>query len=230
MRFLEIISESKQIALAKKAYASLSYEARDAINSWESSNWIGGPLEKHIVTNDSIAQEIAQAFQPVRDSIPGNSVKLYRGIRSREEEHNRHLKHRVLESWTSDRRVAEYFADLRTDQDGNGDSKFYNIPSINDIRKAINQYKTKGYVKFANRYYMRNKEHPQYYNIYDRYKNFITDGDNIERELMDLYNDAKDYNKEINEKGQVIERNINKNQIIWITNNLNSKEYIIRVR
>lgn len=229
MRLYELLTENKQIALAKKAYASLSFEAKDAIDSWESSNWIGGPLEKHIVANDAVAQEIDRAFQPVRDSIPGNTVRLYRGIRTRDEEHNRHLKYRVLESWTSDRRVAEYFANLRTDQDETGDSKLYDVPSINDVKKAIAQYKAKGYVKFANRYYLRNKKHPQYYNIYNRYKAFITDGDNIERELMDLYNDAIQYNKEINDEGQVLERNVDKNKIVWITNNLNSKEYIVRI-
>ena len=228
MRFNEILSESKQIALAKKAYAMLSIDAKDAISSWESSNWIGGPLEKHIIANDKIAQEIHTAFQPVRDSIPGESVKLFRGIQPREQEHDVHLANRVLESWTSERVVAEYFAGLRTDQTKQGHSTVIKVPSVDEVEKAIAQYNAKGYTRFANHYFMKNKENPRYYNIYDRNKQFVTDGDNIDKDLRYWYEDYLDSNDDA-EKGRVLEEYVNKNRIVWITNNLNSKEYIIRV-
>ena len=123
--------------MTKKAFASLSYEARSAIESWESSNWIGGPLEKHVIANDAVAQEIEQAFQPVRDSIPGDTVRLYRGVQHSDAEHTRHLKDRVLESWTSERAVAEYFAGLRTDQNKQGRSRIIKLPTMQDIDNAV---------------------------------------------------------------------------------------------
>ena len=229
MRFYEIISESKQIALAKKAYAGLSYDAKDAIDSWESSNWIGGALEQHIKANDDVAKEIAKSFQPVRDSIPGDTVTLYRGIQKSDAEHTRHLKNRILESWTSDRNVAEYFAGLRSDQNKQGRSRIVKIPSKAEVQKAIAQYNAKGFTTFGGHYFLKNKEHPKYYNIYDKYKQFVTDGDNIVDQLTHWYDEYAEINQERSERGQVLEKAINKNRIVWITNNLNSKEYIIRV-
>jgi hypothetical protein len=230
MRLFEIIIESKQIALAKKAYALLSLDAKHAIDSWETSNWIGGPLEKHVKANDEIAQEIERAFKPVRDSIPGNTVKLYRGVQNQDEEHNQHLKNRILESWSSERSVAEYFAGLRTQQTKNGRSLMKQIPTAQEIDQAVAQYNAKGYLNFRGKYYLRNKDNPGLYNIYDRNKQYVTDGDDIRNDLTYWLKDDEKWNEKKKKKSTVIEKDINKNQIIWITNNLNSKEYIVRVR
>ena len=224
MKIQEIIFERKEIGVAKKAYMSLSPEAKHAIDSWESSNWIDGPLEHHFKNNDEIAQEIEQAFKSVRDSIPGQTIKLYRGII-----HDNSFKtweKKYLESWTSDRKVAEHFAGLRSRQDG--PSSIHNVVSQEDIDRMVSNYEKTGFLKFSGKYYVRNKEQPKYYNIYDKNKQFVTDGDNIKDDLM---SDAKwraEINKEKLEKGEVIEKDIDKNKIVWLTNNLNSKEYLVK--
>lgn len=230
MKIIEIITENKQIALTKKAFASLSYEARNAIDAWESSNWIGGPLERHVIANDAVAQEIEQAFQPVRDSIPGDTVRLYRGVQHSDAEHTRHLKDRVLESWTSERAVAEYFAGLRTDQNKQGRSRIIKLPTMQDIDNAVAKYNATGYVKFRGHHYVRIKNNPQYYNIYDRHRQHVTDGDNLKRDLTYWLEDEKKWNDKRLKQSTVLEQDIDKSRIVWITNNLNSKEYIIRVK
>lgn len=222
MRYNELI-ESPQIGLAKKAYKELSHDARHAIDEWEAMNWTGGSLEQHIKANDDIAKDIAKAFQPVKDALP-KKVKLYRGFKPEGDYDG--WKNKYLESWTDDKRVAEYFAGLRRSQ--NGKSNIYDVISDDDIKKLVNQYNDKGYLKYRNHYYIRNKEYPQYYNIYDKNKQFVTDGDNLYQDLKSDNDNLVQMNKEKLDKATVLEKDIDKNDIIWISNQLGSKEYIVR--
>ncbi|MCK9532596.1 MAG: hypothetical protein M0R77_19040 [Gammaproteobacteria bacterium] len=224
MRFNEFIIESKQIALAKKAFQQLSPEAKKAIEDWESVNWIGGKLEQHFKANDEIAQEIERAFKPVRDSIPGQTLKLYRGIIY--DDNFKTWENKYLESWSSDRRVAEHFAGLRSRQ--NGPSSLHKVISEPEVDTLVKKYEKTGFLKYAGKYYVRNKDLPQYYNIYDKNKQFVTDGDNLKADLMSDQEWAKKSNDSKLAKGEVIEKEIDKNKIVWLTNNLNSKEYLVR--
>lgn len=227
MKSLEFLTESLQISLAKKAYASLSPAAKHAIDSWEAVNWTGGELEQHVKANDEVAQEIEAAFKPVRDSIPDETVMLYRGYVPSEA--HTAWKDKTLESWTADRRVAEHFAGLRNRQDSKNTS-LYDVATPVQIEQAVKKYDQTGYVKFRGNYYVRSKENPEFYNIYDRHKQHITDGDDIR---ADFESDA-DWGNQVNaaklEKANILEKPIDKDRIIWITNNLGSKEYIVRVR
>ena len=71
MRYHELIVERKNtelgkvIAAAIKAKASLSTQARDAIENWTSTNWDTGALEMAYRSNAPLAHEISQAFEPV---------------------------------------------------------------------------------------------------------------------------------------------------------------------
>lgn len=224
MRYNEIITERQDISMAKKAYASLSYDAKRAIDDWEASNWIDGSLERHFKNNDEVAQEIEQAFKPVRDSIPGQTIKLYRGIIH--DDSYSTWKNKTLESWSSDRRVAEHFAGLRSRQDG--PSSLYDITSEEEIDQLVAKYEKTGFLKFKGKYYVRNKEQPKYYNIYNKNKQFITDGDNLKKDLMSDAEWAKKSNADKTAKGEVLEQDIDKDRIVWITNNLNSKEYLVK--
>ena len=210
-----------------KAYANLSSAARYAIDSWEAANWHTGSLAKHIEANDDIAQEIETAFQPVRDSIPGDTIMLYRGIIPIQNYDD--WKNRTLESWTSDKRVAEYFAGLRYRQTSK-ERHLYKILSNNEIDDIVRKYEKTGFVRFNNQYYLRNKENPKYYHIYDKDKQYLTDGDDLREHIEDEMSWRKEYNAEKLGQAQVFAEPIDKNKIVWITNNLNSKEFIVRAK
>jgi hypothetical protein len=227
MRIIEILTESKTISLAMKAYASLSSAARYAIDSWEVANLQSGSLARHIEDNDDIAREVETAFKPVRDSIPGDTIMLYRGIQKIG--NNDDWKNRKLESWTSDKRVAEYFAGLRYRQTAK-ERHLFKILSSDEIDDIVKKYERTGFVRFNNYYYLRNKENPKYYDIYDKDKQYITDGDNLRQDIEDEMSWRKEYNAEKLEKAQVFAEPIDKNKIVWITNNLNLKEFIVRAR
>jgi len=227
MRIIEILTESKTISLAIKAYENLSGAARYAIDSWEAANWHTGSLARHIEANDDVAREIETAFKPVRDSIPGDTIMLYRGIIPIKNYDD--WKTRTLESWTSDKRVAEYFAGLRYRQTSK-ERHLFKILSSDEIDAIVKKYERTGFVRFNNLYFLRNKENPKYYDIYDNYKQYLTDGDDLRQHIEDEMSWRKEYNAEKLEKARVFAEPIDKNKIVWITNNLNSKEFIVRAR
>ncbi len=227
MRYWELMERAPQsniFALAKIAYRNLSYQARSALDAWESANWHNGPLITHLRANDEIAQEIEQAFAPIRAQLP-ETITLYRGIMADDNYHT--WKDALLSSWTPDRRVAELFAGLRAGKEWS--STLYTEVSDEEIENVVRKYEEKGFVKFRNRYYIRNKEQPEYYNIYDGSRQFVTDGDDL---LRDLHRDNewnKELNAEKNQRGTVFEEEISRDRVVWITNQLNCKEFIVRI-
>lgn len=226
MLICELLVESQAINLARKAYASLSPEAKSVIDAWESMNWIGGPLEQSVLAGDDIAQEIESAFEPVRAALP-ERVRLYRGYVPDAAWNS--WQHKHLESWTSDRRVAEHFAGLRARQDSRN-SLLYDVPTDDQIQQAVGQYERTGYVRFGNHHYVRSRENPQYYNIYDRRRQHVTDGDDLLSSLKSDQEWMQHSNDQRQGRSRLIERDIPREDIVWITNNLNSKEYIVRVQ
>lgn len=224
MRFQDFyFLESVQISLSKKAWQSLSKEAKEAIQAWEKAMWVGGPLEKHIQDNDSVAKEIQAAMKPILDSIKGDTVTLYRGT-------SKDLvdEKRFLQSWSSSEKVAKHFAGLSSSQlkDKPTTYKTYTEKEIND---AVEQFNKTGFVKFDGKYYKIDKKNPGYYNIYDKDRQFLTDGNDLKDDLMSANNDKIESNKHRTKDKVVLKQTFNKDRIIWITNNLNSKEYIVRV-
>lgn len=223
MRASDFLVEKQYINLAKKAYDQLSDQAKVAIDQWEAANWTEGLLAKHISANDKIAQEIEKAFAPVKATLP-DQIKLYRGIIKQEDYDS--WKKATLESWTDDKRVAEHFAGLR--QAHSWKSNLHNVETEEQIKKLVDQYEKTGFLKYQNKYYVRNKEQPQYYNIYDRNKQFVTDGDDL---LADLTGDAnwkQELNQTKQDKAFVYEEMISKDRIVWITNSVNCKEFIVK--
>lgn len=231
LSFTEYLTESQEINLSIKAFRSLSPDAKDAIDSWESSNWAGGILEQSIASNNRIAKEIYAAFAPVRAfliSKYGHSIKLYRGVQVG---YNDHFDaKRVLYSWTSDKKTAEIFAGYRN---GFGrDLRRNNILTDSDIEKLYQKYQKDGFLKFRHHIYKKNDKHPElnnpdYYDIYTLSRSYVTDGD----DLRDSLRSDRDWDIETNkkfEKSKIIEKNIPIDHIVWVTNNLNSKEFIVR--
>lgn len=232
MRFNEI-SEDMAIGPSKKAWAGLSSAARSAIESWESSNWNDGPLVKHIKANDEVAQEIAQAIKPVIAAIGKPTVHLYRG----EQRTGYDNSTKYLESWSSDPKVAASFAGLQTP---NGRKLIKQPITDEEIEKALAQLHKTGFVKFRHQKFKLNKtidwQDPQYqgmlkgpvYDIYDKDNQYVTDTDEPEYHWREDQKWIDEQNKKVIDRGYVREEDISVDRIIWITNNLNSKEYIIR--
>ena len=231
LSFTEYLTESQEINLSIKAFKTLSLDARDAIESWETVNWAGGELEKAIETNNKISKEIAQAFEPVREYLHkkyGDTIKLYRGVRTGQNDH--FDPRRVLYSWTNEKKTAEIFAGYRN---GYGrDLRRNEILSDNDIEKLYQKYQRDGFLKFRHHIYKKNDKHPElnnpdYYDIYTLSRSYVTDGD----DLRDSLRSDRDWDIETNkkfEKSKIIEKNIPIDHIVWVTNNLNSKEFIVR--
>lgn len=215
--------ESVQISLSKKAWEKLSPEAKAAITRWESYNWVDSPLEKHIKANDSVAKEIKEAMKPILDSIDSDTVTLYRGASKKYLDEKR-----TLQSWTSSEKVAKHFAGLSSSQTKDMPTT-YKIHSKQEIDDAVEKFNKTGFLKFDNKYYMKDKKNPGYYNIYDKHKEFITSGDDLREYLLSTNDDKIKTNEHKTKDKIVLKQTFDKDKIIWITNNLNSKEYIVRV-
>jgi len=226
MRYIEIIERAPQsniFGMAKKAYQALSHEAQSAIEKWEIANWTDGDLEKHIKANDDVAKEIEAAFAPIRNSLPVK-VSLYRGI-IKQGEYTTWQKG-ILESWSSDKRVAEHFAGLRTS--GSWRDLIKKVRSPSEIDQLVAKYEANGFLKLDGRYYIRNRDYPEYYNIYNSRKSFITDGDDLKKDLTSDSEWAEEFNAKLLDKAQVFAEEISRDRIVWITNSAGCKEFIVR--
>lgn len=220
------INENRDYAVAKKLFRSLSSLAKSYINSWEIANWDQGDLSNAFESDDPVAQEIYSKGEPLRDAIRrrhGDHIKLYRGIIDKPDRSVR--SDRLLFSWTSSRHMAEVFAgkDLR-------DSKRRLKPISNqDVQNALARYERTGFTTFYNKKYIRNRQAPQYYNIYDKHNQYVTDGDNMERDFKEIQQYVNDAVEKMNTyEGRVVEKSIPVDDIIWVLMGGNANEYIVR--
>jgi hypothetical protein len=230
MRYTEIIQERQEkntslalvMSAAKKAKDQLSYEAKDAIQHWQSSGWDTGPLEKSFRANNEISEEITETGQLIRDALQsafGSTITLYRGQRNYEQ--HELTANRILFSWTSDSRVATAFAH---------NEKLTREISDEEIKQAIDQYDRLGWCKFGTYRYKKINDAPGYYMIYGG-RQVITDGDEATME-EDFKRDQAEraaYNKRVKEKGQVIKADVPVDLVVWVTNDLNCKEFIVKL-
>ncbi len=232
MRFYEL-TEDIAIGVSKRAWDSLSGDAQNAIERWESANWTDGPLERHVKANDEVAQEIHRAVQPVIAAIGKPTIRLYRG----EQKSDWDASQKYLESWSSDPKVAAAFAGLKNVK---GHSQLAKPITDQEIEIALAKLRATGFVKFRHQKFKLNKkvdwQAPEYngafkgplYDIYDRENQYVTDTDDPEYHWREDQKWIEERNQKIVDRGYVREEDIDVNRIIWVTNNLNSKEYIIR--
>ena len=201
-----------------KAYDSLSYDAKRALDEWESNNWDRGRLVKSHSEGTGVIDEINTAFEPVRKLMHrlfGDTIKIHRG--QRHFKPDQLSKDRNLFSFSFDENVARAFAHGRIK---------HKVDSIEDIKKAVATYERTGFVSFGNKKYKRIPETPQYFWIYDRNNNVITDGDNLEELLMDNRKHQLMNKQEDEAKGEVHSIDVPIDKIVWLSNRLGSKEFI----
>jgi hypothetical protein len=182
-------------------------------------------------TGMEIKRQIAAAFGPVRNALMakfGPTITLYRG----QGEVDQGKSQRSTLSWTSDPRIAAWFASI--------DPRLMKIKPISDadIQKALKTYAETGKVKFLGKTYIRTDtptDDPDldefYYEIYDKDGEMITDGDDLESQFRD---DQRRYQELIDERNlklkNVFKVEIPIDDIIWITDRAGQSEFILHNR
>ena len=220
VKFLDITEateESKRMGhvfnAAKKAFESLPPEIQDDLERWQSMNWIGGPLEQSLKARDEKAQTLLRAFEPVRQILKqtvGNYITLHRG-----EDLEGNEREKFLWSWTLDPRVAKQFA---------RDPEM-SVYGHYELESLINQYKRTGFVKAFGHTYVRDKKDPRYANVWKGREHITGIGD-VEEALRQENQDRMDWNRET-KSGRVRTEEIPVDNIVWITNQYNLKEFIV---
>jgi hypothetical protein len=98
-----------------------------------------------------------------------------------------------------------------------------------EVNDAIKKYNKSGFISFNNYIYVKSKDDPKYFDIFRKQtKEHITDGENISKTLKDIQKTHIKNNKRILSNGKVFEKMVPIDDIVWITNRLDSKEYIVK--
>jgi hypothetical protein len=163
---------------------------------------------------------VGQGIRDALHSAFGNSITLYRGQRNYEQ--HELTANRILFSWTSDPRVATSFAH---------NAKLTREISDEEIKQAIDQYERLGWCKFGGYRYKKISDAPGYYMIYSK-RETITDGDEdtMEEDFKRDQAERRLHNQRVREQGQVVKADIPVDLIVWVTNDLNCKEFIVKFK
>lgn len=210
------------VGLAKRAYGGLSSEAKNAVDHWN-INWHTGQLEQAYQADSEVAKEIGRAFKPVQErlrSIYGDTVPLYRGEKAGGADSG---PGRKLFSWSPLFKLAQNFAS----------DSLHSIPApIADeaIQRAVDQYERTGFVSFGGKKYKRNKELPEFYDIYDSRNGHIADGDDLGEDLRSGKEWRDEMIAEMKANGDVYAAEVPIDDLVWIPlgGNLSQPEIIAR--
>jgi hypothetical protein len=229
MRYAELFERHNKnlnlaaiISAARKAKSSLSTDAAIAVEAWQSTNWDSGKLEMAFRENGPLAKEITEAFAPVLEvirNVCGSTITLYRGQRKYEQ--HELTTNRVLFSWTGDEKVASHFLYAH---------KPYKEITDAEINAAIQQYKKNGFCKFAEYSIKKSADNEGFYNMY-KGREFIGDGyeDEMLADFQERQSDRRESNEENKPQGELVVREVPVELIVWVTNDLNSKEFIVKL-
>lgn len=162
------------------------------------------------------------AFAPVQDvlkSIYGDTITLYRGQRNFEQ--TELSNNRLLFSWTAEESVARAFS---------LNNRLFKEITDDTIKQAIDQFNRAGFCKFGGYTYKLMTDDPDYYVIYSKSEQ-ITDGmtRNLYRDFKREQADRAEHNAKINKVGYVVKADVPIDKIVWVTNDLNSKEFIVKL-
>lgn len=240
--FKQYLSESLEITLAIKALQTLSYDAQRALRDWESFHWLDGNLQNQFKAGHGpLVDELTAAFAPVRAYLKskyGNSIMLYRGLyKANNPEYKTSLgthfdkmESAVLTSWTNDRKIAEIFANLRSGGVKNSRLRLYPEHSQKEIDDAVARFEKNGYTRYRSKRYKVNRTNPKYFDIWDDYVGYLTDGDTagFRQHLEDEKASTDEYNSSQLENSTILHQAIPIDNIVWILNTLNCKEFIVR--
>lgn len=209
--------------VALKAQRSLSYDAERALERWLSFNWTEGNLSKDFQNGrGGIFAEIYEAGEPVREEIRkvyGDSVLLYRGMKNESPGGKYDTSDNRLYSWTFDEKVAQGYAYR---------NRMWNYKPLSaaEVDKLVARYEEVGYVRYSGRYYKRSAIDPDYYDIYDRHRQHITDGNDIREEIEGNERDRAEMEQHKKDHGSVSAKQIPVKDIVWLATT-SEKEVIV---
>lgn len=208
---------------ALRAERSLGYEAQTALERWLSYNWTDSKLSKDFQAGRTgTFDEIYRAAEPVRQEIRrvyGDSVLLYRGMKHQTPGEGYDMSDKRLYSWTFDEKVADGYAFPNR--------KWEHKPLTDEqIDQFVARYEEVGFVQVGGHYYKRNARYPDFYDIYDRNRQHVTDGDDLRAELKSTQSDREEMVADNLSKGAVAAKQIPVQDIVWLATT-SEKEVIV---
>lgn len=225
-----------------KAYKTLSATARNALDNWESTGWIRGDLQQQFTAGHGpLVDELTAAFEPVRQYLksahPSGTIMLYRGLyRADDDEFQQSTgyqydarKTNVLTSWTSEKKSAEIFAGIRSAAKKHRSflTQSHNQKEIDD---AVDRFEKTGFARYRNYRFKISKTDPKYFDIYDDYIGYLTDGytKDFRRDLEQKKLEIDQDNDQKMALATILHQPVSIDKIVWISNKLNNKEFIVR--
>lgn len=192
------------VPYAQEAYKKLSPKAANAVDSWN-VNWSNGQLEMAFRNGTPLADEIRAAFEPVREQLRkvfGDTITLYRGERTGPLDDEK----RTLLSWTPVRSLAKMFAVGREGEP----------LSDKEIEEAVAQYERIGFAQVRGNRFMRNKNNPEFFDIYNRNRQPVTDGTDLGRMLRDDQREQLEDAAERRQGKSLYTAEVPVDDIVWI--------------
>lgn len=254
MRVMEVIQLTEQgareVNLARRLKDQLSPEARSAIDTWESHNWVTGDLSTAYSQQNDVYREIERAAEPIRGALrarEGDTITLYRGIESDRVDPSRHAD-RAIYSWTSRPEMAAVFSGLATigrenrvrlNKDRETSNEF--MLSMTDAEaKAIQDAVIKnGKAKWKNLFFKTSPYNDQYTDILKkvngRFKEMADElTTNLARWLIRTREEERQFSADVKAQGQdtgyVVREIVPVDDIVWVLNAAGSMEYIVKGR
>lgn len=254
MRFLEFTQLTEQgareVNLAQRLKNQLSSEARNAINTWESHNWVTGDLSTAYSQQNEIYQEIERAAEPIRAAIrarEGDTITLYRGVESNRLEPTRHAN-RAIYSWTSRPEMAAVFSGLATmgrenrvklNKDRQTSNEFM-LSMTDQEAKAIQDTVIKnGKAKWKNLFFKTSPYNDDYTDILKKVNGRFSEmGDeltaNLARWLIKTREEERQFSADVKAQGRdtgyIVREIVPIDDIVWVLNASGTMEYIVKGR
>lgn len=208
-------------AMAKGAEDRLSYDGKRALERWLSFNWDTGSLALDYQNGEGgTFNELYQAFEPIRAQmrkVYGSDVLLYRGMKAGGKVPDNENR---LYSWTFDEQVAKEYAFPKQAQ-------ITEPLSDDQIQRLLQRYDQTGIIRYRSYYVKRQKDDPEFFDLYDQRKQHITVSDDLEQFIRDSEQDIVDRNTEMEESGSVSAKRIPVDDIVWLAAN-KEKEVIVK--
>ncbi len=231
--------------LVDQADSSLTGEAADALEGFvgvppdaQNKGMWGGIMQSAQLEDayspqpsergQRIRASLEQSFRPVQAALRrkfGDTIRLYRAQTPVGDKGG--PRHTL--SWTSDPRVAAWFAGV--------DPRLMKVKPITDqaIQQAVQEYNQKGKVTWRGKQYVRTDEptndpdlDPYYYHIFDSDGDMITDGDDLEEQFREDQTWITELLQKRDRKlEKVLQADIPVNSIIWITDRAGQSEFIL---
>lgn len=254
MRFLELTQLNEQgareVNLARRLRNQLSPEARNAIDTWESHNWVTGDLSTAYSQQNEIYQEIERAAETIRDAIrsrEGDTITLYRGIEGERIDTSRH-SNRAIYSWTSRPEMAAVFSGLATmgrenrvrlNKDRSTSNDFMLSMTDQEARAVQDTVIKNGRAKWKNLFFKTSPYNDEYTDILKKVNGRFSEmGDeltvNLARWLIKTREEERQFSADVKAQGRdsgyVVREVVPVSDIVWVLNASGTMEYIVKGR